>query len=294
MKHKHKRPTCQNLCLYLPNQDPEDFRRILQYLYSQKFAVGDACETLQELCDGYILASKLELGVLQDKILHMLGENEYTICNDGLLETFLGHVQRVYASGEAKSPFRQFLRRMMRKSIENDRLDSSSTFVRCCLNDIVVCGGNIAQDIAQVLMDILRDKVDGHSNATPKAGRRNVKAKRRELQGEIEQCKSKLEIADLRISELESALASARAEAQAESAESLIKKAEARGNQLQEKLRIAEDRLNEMGIMAQSAEQAQRASPQPRLVLKFKKDSKQAKSTCQKGESSARKGNLIN
>jgi hypothetical protein len=75
---KYRNDSDQALRIDLPLENPAMFRRVLQYLYGQKLPVGtsDEPQHVEQLCEIYILAYKLELDVLQDLVVDSPYEND--------------------------------------------------------------------------------------------------------------------------------------------------------------------------------------------------------------------------
>lgn len=211
--------------LRLQDQDPRVFRRILQYLYSQRLpvATSDENERLQQLCEGYIMACQFELDVLQDLILHSLNENKDGIRSD----TVLYPAKMVYEADEARLPFREFLRRIVHKSICEEGLDSDND-VKSTLNEFVSCGGTIALDVAEVLMDISQGKNNSCSDELLKGKLQDMKDRNTLLQEEV--WKAQI-VGNTQSADLERALASAQKQAEAASIVAEVKLESARKQQ---------------------------------------------------------------
>jgi hypothetical protein len=195
LKQKHQGKN--NVCLNLPDEDPTVFRRILQYLYSQKLPVAAShdSERLQQLCQGYIMACRFELDLLQELILRSLSELQNEIPNKRFLHT--AHL--MYNANQAEAPFREFFRRVLQKSTNEEGLEDER-YVKYSLNAIVARGGTIALDVAEVLIQLSQAKSDGCSDEF-------LKADIRDAEGIIES-------ADLRFTKLEKAFGTAQKQAE--------------------------------------------------------------------------------
>lgn len=179
-------------------QDLQVFRRILQYLYSQKLpiATADKNERPKQQCEEYIMACRLELDVLQSLLVQSLEEKEEGTGS----ETFLIAARLVYKAGEAKIAFREMFKRRLHKCIDEEGLNTdnyASRFVK----KVLASGGPIASDVGDLLMKLLEEKKGNASRSEEVNGEQlqDVTNKFTELQMENQEWKSKAESAGVQV-----------------------------------------------------------------------------------------------
>jgi BTB/POZ domain len=201
---KYKSLSKQALQIELPDQDPAVFRRVLQHMYGQKLplAASESNERVEELIEGYILACRLELNVLQDLILKALGKNETgTGCN-----TVLFAAGKVYKADQARLSFRQFFMTTLKEGIEEEGFEGPDN-LGDAVNELVVHGGRIAKDIAEVFQQIhAGGNGDKSGEAKLKVQMRNAQSKIAEPETQINEVRAEKSSTDAQSAELERVL----------------------------------------------------------------------------------------
>jgi hypothetical protein len=187
------------LSLRLQTLDPKVFRRILQYLYSQKLpiATADKNERPKQQCEEYIMACQLELDVMQSLILQSLDDKEDGISS----ETFLDAANLVYKADEARVTFREMFKRRLQACIEEEGLDTDN-YVTRFVRKTLTSGGRNALDTGDILMTLAEERKLACSNEVNGEQLQEFINKFTELQTVSNEWKSKATSAGVRVEEL--------------------------------------------------------------------------------------------
>ncbi len=280
---KHTRQRNQASCIELPDQNFVVVRRILQYLYGQKLpmATTDSATEIEQLYEIYIMACKLDLDVLQDLIVRSLKDN----AKCGMSEILIRAAHRVYEAGQARVPFREFIKYTIQKDIQIEGLGSSK-YVRHTVETLLTYGGTLAVDVALAPMDACQQKHHALSDKVREGTVRDAEGQITKLRAANEKWNSKTDPAEVEFADLEThvkqadsdvkpaALQVESAQQRAKNAETDFKNeqaraesAEARVHDLTERTMVAErglDRLRKKGIDKKDTSKSRnRAKNQP-------------------------------
>lgn len=258
---KHKQKTNQTLRIVFPHQSPPVIRGILQYLYGQELPLrtSDTTQQVEQLCETYIIAGDLELDILQGIIIDLFDSNG----EHDMSEYFLEAAEKVYKKCAARWPFRKFFKRKLKEYIHKEGLDDSS-YLCYAVEDLVAAGGELAIDIAKVLMEVCTERIEMCSDKLPKARAQHAESELAIMHAANDALCAKVDAADVRFKDMEKAFEAAQKQAdsdvedaaimakaaqhQRENAETALENQQARAD-------FAEARVHELSQRALAAEQ---------------------------------------
>ncbi|ERF74058.1 hypothetical protein EPUS_03873 [Endocarpon pusillum Z07020] len=258
---KHKQKPNKPLRIVFPNQSPPIIRGILQYLYGQELSqrTSDTAQQVEELCETYTIAGDLKLDILQGVIIDSLDSNT----EPDMSKDFLCAAEKVYKKCAARWPFREFFKRKIKEEIRKEGLDDSS-HLYYAFEDLVAAGGELAIDIAKVLMEVCTERIEICPDKLPNARAQYAESELALMYTTNDVLRAKIAAADVRSKDIEKAFEAAQknaasnvevagniaraAQHQRESAETALENERARADS-------AEARLHELSERALAAEQ---------------------------------------